>query len=148
MPIRLDFSNMMAPAVAGGVAEQDWAAAAERFRAAHSAVESLRAGATLGFLDLPADRALLAQATEFAARARGRYSDVVVLGIGGSALGPIALRTALRPYGWNSLAERERDGHPRLHVLDNVDPVTIAALLGRLDLGRSLFVVTSKSGGT
>jgi len=73
---------------------------------------------------------------------------VVILGIGGSALGPIALRTALRPSGWNMLDDRARDGFPRLQVLDNVDPETIAALLGRLKFDRTLFIVTSKSGGT
>src|SRR5205085_11735250 len=77
-----------------------------------------------------------------------RLTDVVVLGIGGSALGPIALRAALRPPQWNLLDDAARDGHPRLHVLDNVDPANISALLARLDLGRSLFIVTSKSGGT
>src|SRR3990170_216568 len=66
----------------------------------------------------------------------------------GAALGPIALRTALRPSGWNMLDDEARDGYPRLHVLDNVDPETIAALLDRLPLARTLFIVTSKSGGT
>ena len=60
-------------------------------------------------------------------------TDVVVLGIGGSALGPIALRTALRPPQWNLLDDAARLGKPRLHVLDNVDPANISALLGRLD---------------
>jgi glucose-6-phosphate isomerase len=46
------------------------------------------------------------------------------------------------------LDDKARDTYPRLHVLDNVDPETIAALLGRLRLPRSLFIVTSKSGGT
>ena len=46
------------------------------------------------------------------------------------------------------LDETARAGRPRLHVLDNVDPETIAALLDRLDLATTLFVVTSKSGGT
>ncbi len=41
-----------------------------------------------------------------------------------------------------------RSGAPRLHVLDNVDPVTIVAVLDRLKLDRTLFIVTSKSGGT
>jgi len=72
----------------------------------------------------------------------------VVLGIGGSALGPIAIRTALLAPAWNTLGAAERGGNPRLHVLDNVDPHTIAALLDRLALARTLFVVTSKSGGT
>ncbi|HEX6628867.1 MAG TPA: hypothetical protein VF105_13005, partial [Gemmatimonadaceae bacterium] len=46
------------------------------------------------------------------------------------------------------LDEKARGGFPRLHVLDNVDPETIAALLGRLKFDRALFIVTSKSGGT
>ncbi|HET6701959.1 MAG TPA: hypothetical protein VFH14_09155, partial [Gemmatimonadaceae bacterium] len=56
--------------------------------------------------------------------------------------------SALRPPMWNLLDDRARGGDPRLHVLDNVDPRTISALLARLDLARSLFVITSKSGGT
>ena len=102
----------------------------------------------MGFVDLPDDRRLLEQVTRFSAAARGSYDDVVILGIGGSALGPIALRTALRPSGWNMLDEKARGGFPRLQVLDNVDPETIAALLDRLQLARTLFIVTSKSGGT
>jgi len=46
------------------------------------------------------------------------------------------------------LDEKARANFPRLQVLDNVDPETIAALLGRLRLSRTLFIVTSKSGGT
>jgi glucose-6-phosphate isomerase len=146
MALSLDFTNMIGP----GVPEAEWRGAGARFRQAHEAVAAARrrGDAALGWLDLPNDRALLDQATRFAAAARGRHDDVVVLGIGGSALGPIALRTALRPSGWNALSAEARGGLPRLHVLDNVDPETIAALLGRLDLARTLFIVTSKSGGT
>jgi glucose-6-phosphate isomerase len=79
---------------------------------------------------------------------RSRRRDVVVLGIGGSALGPIALRTALLSPAWNVLSAANRDGRPRLHVLDNVDPATMSSLLDRVDLGATLFIVTSKSGGT
>ena len=154
MTLRLDFSNMFtaaedAPGTVGrALVPGDWSAAAAPFGAAFDAVARAHAAGTLGFLDLPGDTALAAQTTTFAASTRGRFGDVVVLGIGGSALGPIALRTALRPSGWNALSETTRAGWPRLHVLDNVDPETIDALLGRLDLARTLFVVTSKSGGT
>ena len=148
MPVSLDYTNMLAPTVAGGVPADAWAQAAARFRVAHESVRALRATGTLGFYDLPGDSALLAQSERFAAERKGRYTDVVVLGIGGSALGPVALRTALRPSGWNSLGAEAREGYPALHVLDNVDPVTIDALLARLDLRRTLFIVTSKSGGT
>ena len=146
MPLKLDYSNMLISA--GGIDQKTWAAAGKRFMDAKQGFDSLRASGAVGFVDLPADRALLDQVTRFSAAARGKYDDVVILGIGGSALGPIALRTALRPSGWNMLDEKARDGFPRLHVLDNVDPETIAALLDRLELARALFIVTSKSGGT
>lgn len=148
MPLKIDFSNMMATAVQGGLTEQQWQGAAAAFAAAHQAVADKHAAGKLGFLDLPDDPALLRQSTDFAAGLRGKVDDVVVLGIGGSALGPIALRTALVEPGWNLLPAEARRGFPRLHVLDNVDPVTMHALLGRLDLARTQFIVTSKSGGT
>jgi glucose-6-phosphate isomerase len=146
MTLRLDYSNMMISP--GGIDQKAWTAAGKQFADAKRSFDSLRATGTVGFLDLPADKPLLDQVTRFSAAARGKYDDVVILGIGGSALGPIALRTALRPNGWNMLDEKTRAGYPRLNVLDNVDPETIAALLGRLQLPRTLFIVTSKSGGT
>ncbi len=146
MTLRLDYSNMMISP--GGIDRRAWTAAGKQFADAKRAFDSLRATGTVGFVDLPADKPLLDQVTLFSAAARGKYDDVVILGIGGSALGPIALRTALRPSGWNMLDEKARGGYPRLQVLDNVDPETIAALLGRLQLARTLFIVTSKSGGT
>lgn len=148
MTLHIDFTNMMGDVVEGGVASADWSAAGETFRRAHAGFGKRRDAGELGFLALPADESLHQQSTAFADRVRGKYDDVVILGIGGSALGPIALRTALLKPQWNALSKEERGGQPRLHVLDNVDPHTISALLGRLNLDRALFVVISKSGGT
>ena len=148
MPLRLDYTNMLAPAVAGGIAESEWRQSGATFARIHAGLAARRDEGALGFLDVPGDAGLRAQSERFAEERRGQYHDIVVLGIGGSALGPIALRTALRPAHWNLLDDRQRGGLPRLHVLDNVDPRTIAGLLSILDLGRTLFVVTSKSGGT
>ena len=64
--------------------------------------------------------------------------DAVLLGMGGSSLCPEVLRTS---FG-------SQAGHPTLHVLDTTDPAAILALSERLDLRRTLFVVSSKSGGT
>lgn len=146
--IHIDYTNMLAPTVSGGVPLADWAAADALFASAYAVFERRRTAGELGFLDLPADAALHAQSTEFATRTRGKFDDVVVLGIGGSALGPIALRTALRKPYWNMLSAGDRDLRPRMHVLDNLDPGTITALLNQVELERTLFVVTSKSGGT
>jgi len=148
MPIRLDYTNFMADVVTGGISAGDWRDASSAFTNAHAGFGRRRQANELGFLDLPGNQALHRQSTDFASRVRGQFDDVVVLGIGGSALGPIALRTALLKPQWNALTKDERGGWPRLQVLDNVDPRTIAALLDRLDLSRSLFIVISKSGGT
>ena len=139
---------MMSGAVDGGLMEPLWRVEAARVAAAVRDVRAEHARGTLGFLDLPGDAALHERTRAIAERMRAGTSDVVVLGIGGSALGPIALRTALLTPGWNTIGDYERGGYPRLHVLDNVDPRTIGALLERLDLARTLFVITSKSGGT
>jgi glucose-6-phosphate isomerase len=146
MTLRLDYSNMMISP--GGIDTRQWATATDAFARAKRGFDALRSSGSVGFVDLPEGKDLARQVSDFAAGAKGRFDDVVILGIGGSALGPIALRTALRPSGWNMLDDRARGGFPRLHVLDNVDPETIAALLDRLRLDRTLFVTTSKSGGT
>jgi len=132
----------------GGIPEKDWLEQAPKFAEAYDGFEKLRADGTVGFVDIANDDDLRDQATDFAESVRGKFDDVVILGIGGSALGPIALRTALRPSAWNTLSSEARGGFPRLHVLDNVDPETITELVYRLDLSRTLIVVTSKSGGT
>lgn len=148
MAIRIDFSNMMDTAAAGGIPPREWTDAAPALRAAWHAVDALRADGTVGLFDLPRNTVLRDQVTRFVTERRDRYADVVVLGIGGSALGPIALRSALRPPDWNGLAAPARNGLPRLTVLENIDPETVNATLSRLDLARTLFVVTSKSGAT
>ncbi len=148
MTLRLDYTNMMGDVIDGGIAAPEWKNAGELFRRAHAGANKRRDAGELGFLTLPDDVALHKQSLDFAARVRGQFDDVVVLGIGGSALGPIALRTALLAPDWNALTADERASRPRLHVLDNVDPHTIAALLERTNLERAIFVVISKSGGT
>lgn len=92
--------------------------------------------------------ALFNKISEFAHSKQGQYDDVVVLGIGGSALGAKALLSALRPPLWNQRSTEDRNGFPKLHVLDNVDSDTTQALYSQLNFKRTLFLVISKSGGT
>lgn len=147
--INLDYTFMMEDAVPGAIPGAVLSSAEEAFSAAQAAVWRRWKDGELGFLDLPDDGKQVRHCLDLAAWASDRgVRDVVVLGIGGSALGPIALRTALLTPAWNVLSAANRDGRPRLHVLDNVDPATMSSLLERLELGASMFVVTSKSGGT
>ena len=84
----------------------------------------------------------------FARKQRATFDTLVVLGIGGSALGNIAVQQALRPLTWNLMDKEARKGWMRLFVLDNVDPRWAQDLLGILDLKKTLFNVISKSGTT
>ena len=74
--------------------------------------------------------------------------DVLVLGIGGSALGTIATRDAIKGVYWNYLSSDGRHGLPRLWVPDNVDPYYVGRLLEMLDPRHTLVIVVSKSGRT
>jgi transaldolase / glucose-6-phosphate isomerase len=88
----------------------------------------------LGWLDEPLRmRERLGELSELA-EAAADADDIVLVGMGGSSLAPEVLRRAF-----------ERD---RFHVLDTTHPKAIRRLADALDLGRTLFVVSSKSGGT
>ncbi len=148
MALRYDFTNMLAPACAGGLPADILTASAAAFTAAMADVNTRRAAGTLGFPVLPEDAALRTALAADALASRAEIDDVVLCGIGGSALGPNMLRSALRPPRWNELDRATRGGWPRLHVMDNVDPVSMAALFDRIDLRRARVLVISKSGGT
>jgi transaldolase / glucose-6-phosphate isomerase len=66
------------------------------------------------------------------------FHDVVLLGMGGSSLAPEVIRQS---FG-------EQDGWPSLHVLDSTDAGAIRTIAQRVDLEKTLFLVSTKSGGT
>jgi transaldolase / glucose-6-phosphate isomerase len=68
------------------------------------------------------------------------HTDVLLLGMGGSSLAPEVLR--------RSLGDRTDDHALRLHVLDSTHPDQVRAVAEALDLEHTLFIVSSKSGGT
>ena len=148
MAFTLDVTSMTEPVVPAGVRDAEWGALDERFRAAHAVVFATAATGAYGYRELEAQRAERRRVIDFARSLQGNHDDVVVLGIGGSSLGAVALRTALLPPAWNARTAGQRGGRPRLHVLDNVDPRTIAGVLSVVSLPRTIFVVISKSGGT
>ncbi len=100
----------------------------------------------------PMRREHLSDVKQAAEKCRGKFDNMVVLGIGGSALGNIALQSALNPSTWNLLSNEERRGMPRVFVVDNVDPAYFGGVLKFCEahggIGRTLFNVVSKSGET
>lgn len=85
---------------------------------------------------------------EYASMIQGRFENILVLGIGGSALGGLAVTEALlKPY-WNMLSNEQREDLPRIFFLDNIDPDAMTGLLKMLDLSKTLVNVITKSGST
>ena len=92
----------------------------------------------LGWLDSAA-KADVADYEDYASRVKGqKFSDAVVLGMGGSSLGPEVLAETFA----------QKPGFPKLHVLDSTDPAQVRAMEARIDIANTVFIVSSKSGGT
>ena len=92
----------------------------------------------LGWLTSAGD-ADVADYEDFAQRVKGQnFSDAVVLGMGGSSLGPEVLAETFP----------QKSGFPKLHVLDSTDPAQVRAMEAKIDIKKTLFIVSSKSGGT
>ncbi len=121
---------------------------ARRFGAVHAEVQEWRAVGEYGFYDLVDQQATVREIARFAEGLGQAHDHVLVLGIGGSALGAKALLNALRPPAWNELDDEGREFFPRLTILENIDPTSVAAALRRIDPRRALVNVVSKSGGT
>ena len=96
--------------------------------------------AWLGWLSVALDQTAHAHRFEYLAQQvrDAGFTDAVVLGMGGSSLCPDVLAATFP----------SRPGFPRLHVLDSTDPQQVKAMEERVDLARTMFFVSSKSGTT
>ena len=113
-----------------------------------TALARLRDDATTGrlaLLGLPAETGDLQVIRDAAAELKQGASDVVMLGTGGSSLGG---QTLAQLADWNVPGAGRFAEGPRLHFMDNLDPLTFGQLLDRLPLETTRFVAISKSGGT
>ena len=147
--IRLDVNPMMAEYVGShGITRAELDAKIPALKQAHTAVEAGRGKDMQGWMDLPYNQdSIVAEIEKTAKEIRGEFEAFVVLGIGGSALGPAAVQAALNHLHYNELPAEKRNG-PRLYIEDNIDPERMAALMDVIDLNKTCFNVITKSGGT
>lgn len=148
LPLRLDLNGLTAAVVGEhGPTEADLDALAAPAAAAVDAIAARRASGEIGFVDLPEDRAGARACLDYARDLDPAIDTCVVLGIGGSSLGPKALYSALaRPL--DPLRPRLPGLPRRLLFPDNADPATLAAVLEVCDPARTVWNVVTKSGGT
>ena len=131
-----------------GLPRASLAELAGRFAAVQAEVRQRRAAGEYGFYRLVEQGPTVRAIRTFAEGLGQAHDHVLVLGIGGSALGTKALLNALRRPAWNEWDDEGRDFFPRLTVLENIDPTSVSAALQRIDPRRVLVNVISKSGGT
>ncbi len=141
-----DFKNMMAEQVgaAHGLTDAERAAALPQLEEADRLFKEDRKKGLLPFLELPYQST---EAVRALAKKAQKFENFVLLGIGGSALGPLALHQALHSPFYN-FQSREKRGGPRMFFLDNVDPSEVAPILDLLDPAKTVVNVVTKSGGT
>jgi glucose-6-phosphate isomerase len=129
----------------GGITAAAMAAALERCGPALDWLRARHADGGLPLLRMPAERGDIGDIERAAGFLRAGATDIVVLGTGGSSLGAQAL-CQIADHAVAGVGAF-RPG-PRLHFMDNLDPVTFGRLLKVLPLPTTRFVAISKSGGT
>jgi len=147
--VTLNYANCLKEFVGkNGVSLSEIAAFKTKALAARKNIEADRSSGKVGFMDLPYKKADAKKIKKLADSLAKKFDNFVVIGIGGSALGNIALQQALRHPFWNLLDKKGRKNWPKIFVPDNVDPDLISGILDAVDPKKTLFNVISKSGST
>ncbi len=134
--IKFDYSKLLEVSSKHGLSKSE-------LKPFHNKIKALKQKIVerkLGFHEIVDDQKTLQKVLDFAKQVKGKYENIVVLGIGGSALGMICLQ--------QSLSHLFLPNKPRLFVLDNIDPVLIQEFEETANLKKTLFLVITKSGGT
>ena len=159
MEIRWDYNNLMQEYVegdhpakkVGAITADDIEKLMPKIARAQSSLARKwgKASKMMAWTKLPAgQKGVVADILKTAKRVQDHFESFVVLGIGGSALGPIAVQQALNHLRYNELPREARGGCPKFYVEDNVDPERMASLLDVIDPATTCFNVITKSGST
>ncbi|MBO5328269.1 MAG: glucose-6-phosphate isomerase [Clostridia bacterium] len=151
MRVSVDYNNMMSKFLGEkGIKDSELKALNSKAASAFKYVAENRGKDELfmGWTELPYNQnEIVADILATAKSIRKKFKYFVVLGIGGSALGPLMAFNALCHLHYNELPPAKRKG-PKFYVEDNVDPVRMQALLDVIEPEKTCFNVISKSGAT
>jgi len=150
MEIKFDFKNVMEDSIGSehGISNKDIDMIREKILNAHERLINDRKRNKLGFYQLPYQKKEISEIFDIVENIKNKFDNFIVLGIGGSALGNIAIHNALNHKYYNLLPKKDRKGCPRIFILDNIDPKWIKDLIEIVDLKKTVFNVITKSGST
>ncbi len=146
--LTLDFTNCLSEAIGAthGLTKSEVDTLVAKFPKHHENVEELRSTGECAFFDLPyQDQSELKALLK---KHQGKWDNLVVVAVGGSSIGPRSLLTALGHTQHNFQDAAERKHAPRVFFANNPDPKVLNDLVETLDLKKTLFQVTSKSGNS
>ena len=150
LKIRVDYNNMMASVIgrSQGITETELDSISSEISKAYNFVAAGSGIGMMGWTKLATGQDdVVEDILATAKQIRRNFEYFVVLGIGGSALGPIAAFKAINHLHYNDLKKSKRKG-PKFYVEDNVDPERMAALLDVIEPEKTMFNVVTKSGST
>ncbi len=148
--ITFDYNNMMVDHVGDivGISDKDISASKALCSKAFLEVKENRGKGMMGWTELSYNQDEIVNDIIITAKdIKKKFDSFVVLGIGGSALGPMAVFQALCHLHHNELPKSKRKA-PKFYVEDNVDPERMVALLDIIDIKKTCFNVITKSGST
>ncbi|MCL1842745.1 MAG: glucose-6-phosphate isomerase [Defluviitaleaceae bacterium] len=152
MKMRMDYNNMLHERIGeDGIKKEAIQKLSAQISKANKAMVQKRAEGKMAWRDLPYNQeGVVKELLEYVNEMKDGIDAFVVLGIGGSALGPLAVQQALNHPWYNEMPRESeaRGGFPKLYVLDNVDPERLVYFFQTVDPTRCLFNVISKSGST
>jgi len=150
MNIRMDYNNMLEHMIGKeGICKKSFELLSAKINNATTAMDDKRKKGQMAWRDLPYNQdAVVKDINNYVSEMKDQVDAFVVLGIGGSALGPLAVQQALNHPYYNELPREKRGGFPKLYVVDNIDPERLVYLFETIDPARCLFNVISKSGST
>ncbi|MCL1935423.1 MAG: glucose-6-phosphate isomerase [Defluviitaleaceae bacterium] len=148
MKISLDYNNMTNDFIKNGISNNDINNLNEKIKNAVNAISEKRKNGKLDFMELPYNQEnVVSEIEKYAKEKINEIEAFVLLGIGGSSLGPMALQQAINSPYYNELSKEQRKT-PKFYVVDNVDPEKLVYLFEIIDISKCLFNVISKSGST
>lgn len=150
MKIKFDYNNMMSEHIGDhGINISEITSISDLIKNANASLKEKRASGRLEWMDLPYSQGdEVKRILKTAQEIKLNYDNFVLIGIGGQALGPIAVHFALNHIHYNELPKEKRNGCPRFYVTDNADPEKLNSLFDIIDITKTKFFISSKSGST